>query len=54
MQLTKNIQVPRGKNIGKQVINSFTDFHRIVVLHIEVARDTINKTNNVSLTYTYN
>jgi len=53
MQLTKEIKVPRGKNIGNEIINSFKDFHRIIVLHIEVARDTVNKTNNASLIYTY-
>lgn len=51
--LNKNIQVQRGLNIGKAIINSFPMYNKIEITSIDIVRNTINKTNDVALTYTY-
>lgn len=51
--LNKNIQVPRGQNIGKAIIDSFPMYNKVEVATLNVVRDIQNRTNVVSLTYTY-
>ncbi len=53
MIILKEVQVPRGKNIGQAIINSFIDYSRIDVKTTLTTRDVVNKQNNVSLSYTY-
>lgn len=53
MKFQKIISIPRGKNIGKAIINSFEMYNRVNIDSINVTRDVTTKTNVASLSFTY-
>lgn len=53
MLQTKKIEVQRGNNIGKAIINSFHNYSKVQIRTLQVARDTINKVNTATITYTH-
>ena len=49
--LTKQIQVPRGKNIGRAIIDSFDNFKYVTVISTTTIRDTTNRLNIVTIKF---
>lgn len=52
MVLNKELTLPRTENIGKGIINSFTNFKRIEVINLDVKRLPKEKINKVNINYT--
>lgn len=50
---TKQITIQRGHNIGTAIINSFTNYNKIKIKSLDVARDLVNKVNVATVNYSY-